>query len=256
MNVNSLFRRMNAIELIPAIDIINGQCVRLTKGDYDQKTIYHNSPAEVAKEFEGLGFKRLHVVDLDGAKSKHVVNDGVLKAITTQTQMTVDFGGGIKTDEDIQKAFASGASMVTIGSIAVTRPDLFMGWLERYGAEHIILGADVRHGKVSINGWKEDSDEDLLPFLQKYVDAGIRNVLCTEISKDGTLTGPAIDLYKQVMDAYPQLHLIASGGVSSINDIKALHAAGIPAVVFGKAIYEGKINLRELWDWQNESYPV
>ena len=131
-----------------------------------------------------------------------------------------------------------------------------MGWLERYGAEHIILGADVRHGKVSINGWKEDSDEDLLPFLQKYVDAGIRNVLCTEISKDGTLTGPAIDLYKQVMDAYPQLHLIASGGVSSINDIKALHAAGIPAVVFGKAIYEGKINLRELWDWQNESYPV
>ena len=170
--------------------------------------------------------------------------------------MTVDFGGGIKTDEDIQKAFASGASMVTIGSIAVTQPDLFMGWLERYGAEHIILGADVRHGKVSINGWKEDSDEDLLPFLQKYVDAGIRNVLCTEISKDGTLTGPAIDLYKQVMDAYPQLHLIASGGVSSINDIKALHAAGIPAVVFGKAIYEGKINLRELWDWQNESYPV
>lgn len=256
MNVNSLFRRMNAIELIPAIDIINGQCVRLTKGDYNQKTIYRNSPAEVAKEFEGLGFKRLHVVDLDGAKSKHVVNDGVLKAITTQTQMTVDFGGGIKTDEDIQKAFASGASMVTIGSIAVTRPDLFMGWLERYGAEHIILGADVRHGKVSINGWKEDSDEDLLPFLQKYVDAGIRNVLCTEISKDGTLTGPAIDLYKQVMDAYPQLHLIASGGVSSINDIKALHAAGIPAVVFGKAIYEGKINLRELWDWQNESYPV
>lgn len=256
MNVNSLFRRMNAIELIPAIDIINGQCVRLTKGDYNQKTIYPNSPAEVAKEFEGLGFKRLHVVDLDGAKSKHVVNDGVLKAITTQTQMTVDFGGGIKTDEDIQKAFASGASMVTIGSIAVTRPDLFMGWLERYGAEHIILGADVRHGKVSINGWKEDSDEDLLPFLQKYVDAGIRNVLCTEISKDGTLTGPAIDLYKQVMDAYPQLHLIASGGVSSINDIKALHAAGIPAVVFGKAIYEGKINLRELWDWQNESYPV
>ena len=196
------------------------------------------------------------MVDLDGAKSKHVVNDGVLKAITTETQMTVDFGGGIKTDEDIQKAFASGASMVTIGSIAVTQPDLFMGWLERYGSEHIILGADVRHGKVSINGWKEDSDEDLLPFLQKYVDAGIRNVLCTEISKDGTLTGPAIDLYKQVMDAYPQLHLIASGGVSSINDIKALHAAGIPAVVFGKAIYEGKINLRELWDWQNESYPV
>ena len=233
------------IELIPAIDIINGQCVRLTKGDYDQKTVY-GKPLDMAREFEHIGYERLHVVDLDGAKSKHIVNDAVLKAITTETKLTVDFGGGIKTDEDIEKAFASGAAMVTIGSIAVTNPELFMGWLEKYGAERIILGADVRLGKISINGWKEDSSEDLLPFLKKYVEAGVKNVLCTEISKDGTLAGPAIDLYKGVMEAYPQLHLIASGGVSSIDDIKALDKAGIPAVVFGKAIYEGRIDLREL----------
>ena len=234
------------IELIPAIDIINGQCVRLTKGDYNQKTVYRDSPAEVAKEFEALGFERLHVVDLDGAKSKHIVNDAVLKAITSQTSLTVDFGGGIKTDEDLEKAFAAGAAMVTVGSVAVTNPDLFMGWLEKYGADRMILGADVRHGKISINGWKEDSSEDLLPFLKKYVDAGVRNVLCTEISKDGTLAGPAIDLYKRVMEAYPELHLIASGGVSSKEDIVALDEASIPAVVFGKAIYEGRIDLREL----------
>ena len=240
------------IELIPAIDIIDGQCVRLTKGDYDQKTVYRNSPAEVAKEFEQKGFKRLHVVDLDGAKSKHIVNDEVLHRITTETNLTVDFGGGIKTDEDIEKAFSAGAAMVTVGSIAVTQPELFMGWLEKYGADRMILGADVRNGKISINGWKEDSAEDLLPFLRKYIDAGVKTVLCTEISKDGTLQGPAIELYKEVMAAYPTLHLIASGGVSSIDDIKALDRAGIPAVVFGKAIYEGKINLNELWDWQNE----
>ena len=239
------------IELIPAIDIIEGQCVRLTKGDYDQKAVYRDSPAEVAREFESFGFKRLHVVDLDGAKSKHIVNDAVLNAITSNTSLTVDFGGGIKTDGDIEKAFASGAAMVTVGSIAVTQPELFMGWLEKYGSERMILGADVRHGMISINGWKEDSSEELLPFLKKYVEAGVKNVLCTEISKDGTLAGPAIDLYKKVMDAYPQLHLIASGGVSSKEDILALDKAGIPAVVFGKAIYEGKINLKELWDWQN-----
>ena len=240
------------IELIPAIDIIDGQCVRLTKGDYDQKTVYRDSPAEVAKEFEQKGFNRLHIVDLDGAKSKHIVNDEVLRRITTETNLTVDFGGGIKTDEDIEKAFCAGAAMVTVGSIAVTQPELFMGWLEKYGADRMILGADVRNGKISINGWKEDSAEDLLPFLRKYIDAGVKTVLCTEISKDGTLQGPAIELYKEVMTAYPTLHLIASGGVSSIDDIKALDRAGIPAVVFGKAIYEGKINLNELWDWQNE----
>ena len=219
--------------------------MRLTKGDYDQKTVY-GEPLDMALEFERIGFKRLHVVDLDGAKSKHIMNDAVLKAITTDTQLVVDFGGGIKTDEDIEKAFASGASMVTIGSIAVTQPKLFMGWLEKYGAERIILGADVRHGKISINGWKEDSSEDLLPFLRKYVDAGVKNVLCTEISKDGTLAGPAIELYQRIMEAYPELHLIASGGVSSKEDIEALDAAGIPAVVFGKAIYEGRIDLREI----------
>ena len=233
------------IELIPAIDISNGQCVRLTKGNYDQKTIY-GKPIDMALEFERIGFNRLHVVDLDGAKSKHIVNDTVLKAITTETNLIVDFGGGIKTDEDIEKAFAAGASMVTVGSIAVTNPDLFMGWLEKYSADRMILGADVRHGKISINGWKEDSTENLLPFLKQYIDAGVSNVLCTEISKDGTLSGPAIDLYKEVMNVYPQLHLIASGGVSSLDDIKALEAAGIPAVVFGKAIYEGRINLHEL----------
>ena len=238
------------IELIPAIDIIEGQCVRLTKGDYDQKTVYGN-PLEMAQEFERIGFSRLHMVDLNGAKSKHIVNDEVLNRITKATNLIVDFGGGIKTDEDIRKAFDNGASMVTVGSIAVTHPELFLSWVEQYGAERLILGADVRNGKISINGWKEDSTEDLLPFLRRYIDAGVRNVLCTEISKDGTLQGPAIELYQRVMKEYPELHLIASGGVSSIEDIKSLDAAGIPAVVFGKAIYEGKINLQELWDWQN-----
>ncbi len=234
------------IELIPAIDIIDGQCVRLTKGDYGQKTVYSNTPADVARQFEAYGFKRLHVVDLDGAKSKHIVNDSVLRSITSATRLTVDFGGGIKTDADIEKAFEAGASMVTVGSIAVTQPDLFLSWVSKYGADRMILGADVRNGKISINGWKEDSDEDLLPFLKKYVEAGVKSVLCTEISKDGTLSGPAIGLYQRVMAAYPSLHLIASGGVSSTDDIKALDAAGIPAVVFGKAIYEGRINLGEL----------
>jgi 1-(5-phosphoribosyl)-5-[(5-phosphoribosylamino)methylideneamino] imidazole-4-carboxamide isomerase (EC 5.3.1.16) len=234
------------IELIPAIDIINGKCVRLTKGDYARKTVYNEDPVAQAKEFEQLGFRRLHVVDLDGAKSKHIVNDRVLRAITSETRLTVDFGGGIKTDEDIEKAFEAGAAMVTAGSIAVTQPELFIDWLDRYGAERMILGADVRNGKVSINGWKEDSQEDLLPFLQHYVDAGVRHVLCTEISKDGTLEGPAIALYRDIMAHYPALHLIASGGVSSSNDIQQLDEAGIPAVVFGKAWYEGKIDINEL----------
>ena len=175
------------IELIPAIDIINGQCVRLTKGDYDQKKVYNDDPAAVAKEFEQLGFQRLHIVDLDGAKSKHIVNDAVLRSITTETKLIVDFGGGIKTEEDIEKAFEAGASMVTVGSIAVTKPALFIQWLDKYGADKMILGADVRNGMISINGWKEDSKEELLPFLKKYIDAGVKNVLCTEISKDGTL---------------------------------------------------------------------
>ena len=234
------------IELIPAIDLIDGKCVRLTKGEYDSKKIYNEDPVAQAREFEALGFKRLHVVDLDGAKSKHVVNDGVLRRITEATSLTVDFGGGIKTEEDIAKAFNAGAAMVTVGSIAVTKPELFMGWMEKYGAERMILGADVRQGKVSINGWLEDSEEDLLPFLKKYVDRGVRNVLCTEISKDGTLQGPATALYVEIMKAYPELHLIASGGVASNKDIEELDAKGIPAVVFGKAYYEGKIKVEGL----------
>ena len=234
------------IELIPAIDLIDGKCVRLTKGDYDQKTIYNEDPVSQAMEFQSLGFRRLHIVDLDGAKSKHIVNDAVLKAITQATDLIVDFGGGIKSTEDIEKAFMAGAHMVTIGSVAVTEPELFMGWLRKYGAEKIILGADVRNGMVSINGWKEDSSEALLPFLEKYVSAGVRNVLCTEISKDGTLAGPATELYRKVMAQYPNLHLIASGGVSCNADIQQLDENGIPAVVFGKAYYEGKIDIKEL----------
>lgn len=234
------------IELIPAIDLIDGKCVRLTKGDYDRKTVYNEDPVSQALEFQHLGFRRLHIVDLDGAKSKHIVNDDVLKAITQATDLIVDFGGGIKSEEDIDKAFKAGAHMVTIGSVAVTEPDMFMNWLGKYGAEKIILGADVRNGMVSINGWKEDSSEELLPFLEKYISAGVRNVLCTEISKDGTLAGPATDLYRKVMAQYPHLHLIASGGVSCNADIHRLHENGIPAVVFGKAYYEGKIDIKEL----------
>lgn len=227
--------------LIPAIDIIDGKCVRLTKGDYAQKKVYDDDPVAVAREFERLGFKCLHVVDLDGAKAKHIVNEATLKAITGATSLTVDFGGGIKTDEDINRAFAAGAAMVTVGSIAVTHPELFMAWLTKYGPDRLILGADVRQGKISINGWLEDSTVGLLPFLKRYVEAGVKHVLCTEISRDGTLQGPATALYKEIMAEYPQLQLIASGGVGSIDDIKALAVAGIPAVVFGKAWYEGRI---------------
>lgn len=234
------------IELIPAIDLIEGKCVRLTKGDYDSKKIYNDDPVSQAKEFESLGFKRLHIVDLDGAKSHHIVNDKVLSAVTASTNLIVDFGGGIKTEEDIRKAFDSGASMVTVGSIAVTKPELFLSWLDTFGAERIILGADVRNGMVSINGWKEDSSQHLLPFLKTYMEHGVKNVLCTEISKDGTLAGPAIELYQSLMKAYPEMHLIASGGVSSNDDILALEKANIPAVVFGKAYYEGKIDVNKL----------
>lgn len=234
------------IELIPAIDIIDGKCVRLTKGDYGQKKVYNDDPVAQAKEFEKLGMKRLHVVDLDGAKAKHVVNVDVLRGITAATGLKVDFGGGIKSDDDIEKAFAAGASLVTIGSIAVSQPDTFMRWLDRYGADKVILGADVRNGLVSINGWKEDTSEKLLPFLARCVKAGVKNVLCTEISRDGTLSGPSTDLYREVMEAFPGIHLIASGGVGRNEDIIELDEAGIPAVVFGKAWYEGKINLEEL----------
>lgn len=235
------------IDLIPAIDIIDGKCVRLTKGDYNNKTIYNNNPVEVAKEFEALGFKRLHVVDLDGAKSKHIVNAQVLKDITSATSLTVDFGGGIKSDEDIETALANGAEMVTIGSIAVTNPELCQKWIEQYGAERIILGADVRDRKISINGWMDNSEEELIAFLKKYIDMGVRNILCTDISKDGTLQGPATSLYKEIIETFPEVYLIASGGVSSNEDIIELENNSIPAVVFGKAFYEGKIDVSKLW---------
>ena len=234
------------IELIPAIDLIDGKCVRLTKGDYDTKKVYADDPVALARQFERLGFRRLHLVDLDGARSRHVVNDDVLRRITHETQLVVDFGGGVKTDEDIRKAFDAGAAMVTAGSIAVTEPDVFLRWLETYGPERMILGADVRDGHISINGWQEASQQRLPDFLARYMKAGTRHVLCTEISCDGMLQGPAITLYREVMEAHPACQLIASGGVSGIQDIRDLQKAGIPAVVFGKAIYEGRIDMEEL----------
>lgn len=229
------------IELVPAIDIIDGKCVRLTKGDYARQTTYNDNPVEVARTFERMGFTRLHVVDLDGARSKHIVNVEALRAIAENTRLTIDFGGGIKSDDDLEQAFAAGANMVTVGSIAVSEPERFLSWLERYGADKLILGADVRDGRIAVNGWKEDSREELIPFLRRYVERGVRNVLCTDISKDGMLQGPAIELYQEVIKAFPQLHLIASGGVSSNDDIARLQQAGIPSVVFGKAFYEGRL---------------
>ena len=241
------------IELIPAIDLIGGKCVRLTKGDYDTQKVYNEDPVAVAREFEEYGFKRLHVVDLDGARSKHVVNHKVLERMAQATNLVIDFGGGIKTDEDIRIATESGAQMVTVGSVAVTQPELFLGWLQQLGSERIILGADVKNGRISINGWKEDSSDELIPFLDKYIQRGVQKVLCTEISKDGTLQGPATALYREIMTQFPQCHLIASGGVSSMNDLQELDQAGIPAVVFGKAIYEGRIALKDLALWMEEN---
>ncbi|MBQ9640751.1 MAG: 1-(5-phosphoribosyl)-5-[Bacteroidaceae bacterium] len=234
------------IEIIPAIDIIDGKCVRLTKGDYDTKKVYDDDPVEVAKRFEANGIRRLHVVDLDGAKSRHVVNYKTIEKIADHTSLVIDFGGGIKTDEDLDIAFASGASLVTIGSIAVKNPELFESWVERFSPQKVILGADVKNGFISISGWQEEADNQLMPFLKKHTEGGIENVLCTDISKDGMLEGPAIELYKEIMAAFPDMHLIASGGVSCIEDIEALDAAGIPAVVFGKAFYEGRISMEEL----------
>ena len=231
---------------IPAIDLIEGKCVRLTQGDYATSHVYAEDPVDMARRFEDMGFTRLHLVDLDGAKSRHVVNDHVLKAITRATKLIVDFGGGVKTDDDMSRVLDAGAEMVTCGSIAVTQPDTVLGWMERYGAEHLILGADVKDGKISINGWQEDSAHELMPFLQRYLDAGMMHVLCTDISRDGMLQGPATALYGSIMKAFPHCRLIASGGVSCIEDILQLDKTGVPAVVFGKAIYEGKINMKEL----------
>ncbi len=220
--------------------------MRLTKGDYATEKVYSHDPVMIAKEMEALGFKRLHVVDLDGARSRHIVNIEVLTRITTETSLVVDFGGGIKSEDDLQKAFDTGAHMVTLGSIAVKEPERVLQWLQRFGAERIVLGADVRDGYVSINGWKEESAIALMPFLESYLSKGISHVLCTDISRDGMLAGPSTELYESIMQAFPQCQLIASGGVSSIDDIRALEAAHVPAAVFGKAIYEGRIDLKEL----------
>ena len=234
------------IELIPAIDIIDGKCVRLSQGDYDSKKVYNENPVEVAKELEAHGIRRLHVVDLDGAASNHVVNYRTLSQIASHTSLIIDFGGGVKSDEDLLIAFDSGAQMVTGGSIAVKNPELFTRWIDTYGSERIILGADVKEHKIAVNGWKDESTCELFPFLQDYVNKGISKVICTDISCDGMLQGPSTSLYKEILEVHPNLFLIASGGVSCADDIRTLEAAGVPAVIFGKALYEGRITLREL----------
>lgn len=234
------------IELIPAIDIIDGKCVRLSQGDYNTKKVYGESPADMAKRFEDVGIKRLHVVDLDGAKASHIVNYKALESIASKTSLIIDFGGGLKTDEDLRIAFECGASMVTGGSIAVKNPNVFEGWLKKYGGNKIILGADVKERKIAVSGWIENTDVDLFEFLKDYISKGVSKVICTDIAKDGMLKGPSIELYKDILKQHPTLHLIASGGVSSMADIRALDEAGVPAVIFGKAIYEGRIKVEEL----------
>lgn len=241
------------IEIIPAIDIIGGKCVRLTKGDYDKQRTYADNPAEMAAELESLGARRLHVVDLDGAKSRHIVNTATLEQITERTNLVVDFGGGIKSEDDIERAFRFGASMVTVGSVAVTDKALMQRWIDTYGAERIILGADVRDGRISVNGWKEDSQEEIADFLEYYINKGVTKVLCTDISRDGTLMGPSLKLYRKILQRFPDLYLIASGGVAGVGDIRELDSAGVPAVVFGKAFYEGRISKEELRNLFNQT---
>ena len=234
------------IEIIPAIDLIDGKCVRLSQGDYSKKTVYNEHPLEVAKMFADAGIKRLHLVDLDGAKAHHIVNHKVLQTIATKTNLIIDFGGGLKSDDDLRIAFECGASMVTGGSIAVKNAAIFSSWIEKYGAERIILGADVKDEKIAVGGWLETTSIDLLPFVKNYYQKGINKVICTDISKDGMLQGPAVELYKKILSQQTDLYLIASGGVSSVNDIEILMENKIPAVITGKAIYEGKIKLSEL----------
>lgn len=234
------------IEIIPAIDIIGGKCVRLEQGDYNKMKSYHEDPLEVAKSFENAGIRRLHLVDLDGAKSSHIVNYPVLEKIAAKTRLVIDFGGGVKSDEDIRIAFESGASMVTGGSIAVKEPEIFKGWLATYGAEKMILGADVREKKIAVSGWKEQTGLDIFKYMGDYAKAGIQKVICTDIAHDGMLKGPSLDLYQEILEKIPGIYLIASGGVSSVKDIDRLEEANIPAVIFGKALYEGKITLNEL----------
>ncbi|MDE5896166.1 MAG: 1-(5-phosphoribosyl)-5-[(5-phosphoribosylamino)methylideneamino] imidazole-4-carboxamide isomerase [Muribaculum intestinale] len=234
------------IEIIPAIDIIGGKCVRLTRGEYSTSKVYSDDPVDMAKRFVDAGCRSLHLVDLDGAKSNHIVNHRTLEQVASRTPLTVDFGGGLKSDDDLRIAFDSGAAMVTGGSIAVRRPDTFLRWLDTYGSDRIILGADARGGKIAAEGWTATSDRDIVPFIEGYASHGIRRVISTEISVDGTLEGPAVSLYRRILDILPELWLVASGGVGSISDIETLDAAGVPAVIVGKAIYEGRISLSDI----------
>ena len=235
------------IELIPAIDLIDGKCVRLSQGKYESKKIYNNDPLEVAKAFEAHGISRLHVVDLDGAASHHIVNYRTLERLASGTGLFIDFGGGIKTDDDLRVAFECGATMVTGGSVAVKDPGTFCRWLCEYGSDRIILGADVNEGYVATGGWKEKTSCQLFSFLEHYVEGkGVTQVICTDIGRDGMLQGPAIELYKRILERYLSLKVIASGGVGSVDDLYALERVGVPAVIVGKALYEGRIMLSDL----------
>ncbi len=234
------------MQIIPAIDIIDGKCVRLTQGDYDQKTIYHESPLEVAKEFEEAGLQRLHLVDLDGAKAGAVQNWKVLETIAKKTFLQIDFGGGIKTEADLQKVFDAGANFATIGSLAVKNPEIFSNWLQKYGPEKFLLGADVKGEMIAVSGWLETSEELVYDFIQQYLDKGIHQLFCTDISKDGKLEGPSISLYKEIIRKFPSLYFIASGGVANVDDLYQLKEIGCKGVIVGKAIYEGRITLQEL----------
>lgn len=234
------------MRIIPAIDIIDGKCVRLSKGDYNTKKVYNENPLEVALEFEANGIEYLHLVDLDGAKSQQIVNYNILESIATQTNLKVDFGGGIKRDEDLKIAFESGASQITGGSIAVKNQELFLQWLSIYGGDKIILGADCKDRKVSTSGWLETSDLEVSQFIKDYEEEGIQYVICTDIAKDGMLQGPSVDLYKELMASSPSIRLIASGGIANFSDLKEMKAIGCEGAIVGKAIYEGKVTLKEL----------
>ena len=234
------------MEIIPAIDIIDGKCVRLTQGDYAQKKIYNEHPLEVAKEFEGAGLQRLHLVDLDGAKAGQVKNWKVLETIAAKTGLTIDFGGGIKQQEDVNIVFNSGAALATVGSIAVKNEAELVKWFMTFGADKFLLGADVKDEKITIGGWLETTDIWIYDFIEKYIGYGIQQIFCTDVSKDGKLEGPAVDLYKNIVQKFPALHFIASGGVSSIDDLHALRDAGCGGAIVGKAIYEGRVVLNEL----------
>ncbi|WP_370174385.1 1-(5-phosphoribosyl)-5-[(5-phosphoribosylamino)methylideneamino]imidazole-4-carboxamide isomerase [Leeuwenhoekiella palythoae] len=236
----------SGFRIIPAIDIIDGKCVRLSKGDYNTKKIYNESPLEVAKEFEAHGIQYLHLVDLDGAKSKHIVNHEVLEQIASQTSLKIDFGGGLKTDDDLRIAFESGASQITGGSIAVKDPETFKSWLQKFGANKIILGADAIDEKVAVSGWLEESKEELIPFIQGYQREGVSYVICTDISKDGMLEGPSFELYKRILEETKNLKLIASGGISSFDELPKLAELGCEGTIIGKAIYEGRISMKQL----------